>query len=419
MEVNMTQFFTVLLIALMFLKGNAQGVFLNEIRSNDDGTDDAEFVELVGPAGFDLTGWQIAHINGSDGSTIFSFTFPAGTIIPDDGVTNINGQNIGFLVIKRTGHMVNNFDFEWGSTALQNGPDGLLLSDDEGTRIQALTWNGSASLTGGEPAWRNIGNDNDDDNSLSAPDTLEESYHRDWAYVLPTPGSLNANQTRDDVTLPVQLTSFRAIAADRRVTLVWITEAELDNLGFIIERSMARERDYIQIASYESMPALAGSGNSSTRRNYQFVDTAVFNGLTYWYRLIDVSASGLRTAHPAVSATPDSPSEIEDPVKVNEGEKLPADLHLNQNYPNPFNPETRINFFIPHDNHISSRINLSVYDLNGKIIRTLVDEDLSPGNFAVIWDGKDQQGFSVAGGIYFYILRAKGNQLARKMFLLR
>ena len=60
----------------------AQQVYLNEIRSNDLSTDDGEFIELIGPSGMDLTGWQIEHYNGAGGDLIFSYTLPAGTIIP-------------------------------------------------------------------------------------------------------------------------------------------------------------------------------------------------------------------------------------------------------------------------------------------------------------------------------------------------
>ena len=74
----------------------AQNVFLNEIRANDASTDDAEFIELIGPADTDISGWSVSHINGSGGSVIFSFTFPENTVFPDDGVTDTGGNPIGF-----------------------------------------------------------------------------------------------------------------------------------------------------------------------------------------------------------------------------------------------------------------------------------------------------------------------------------
>lgn len=415
----MGYFFTFLLMVIMIVTGGAQTVFLNEIRANDDGTDDAEFIELIGPAGFDISGWEIAHVNGNDGNLIFSFAFPAGTIFPDDGITDLSGQGIGLIVVKRTGHTVLNSDFEWGSTAMQNGPDGIILSDDRGTRIQALTWNGTGSLNGGEPAWRNIGNDNNDDNSLCAPDSLKEAYKKLWMYTLPTPGTLNTNQTSGDISLPVQLTSFRAMAGDGEVRLLWTTESELHNLGFIIERAYSADGEYTQIATYESVPALAGAGSSSSGKTYQFTDTAVFNGTAYWYRLIDVSIQGVRTIHLPVSATPVSSSQEENPTGMNETQILPGRFHLDQNYPNPFNPWTKIKFSIAGEPGLVSAVNLTVFDLNGNLIRVLVNDKLPAGFFEITWDGKNKRNLPVAAGTYFYVLTTDTKKLAKKMHILK
>ena len=81
-----------LTLFFLILNGWAQQVFLNEIRANDESTDDGEFIELIGPAGTDIGNWQIEHYNGSGGDLIFSYTIPEGTLIPDDGVTDISGQ---------------------------------------------------------------------------------------------------------------------------------------------------------------------------------------------------------------------------------------------------------------------------------------------------------------------------------------
>jgi len=415
----MVKFLALFLMMVMVMRGGAQTVFFNEIRANDDGTDDAEFIELIGPAGFDISGWEIVHVNGSDGNLIFSFIFPAGTTFPDDGITDPGGQKIGLIVVKRTGHSVVNYDFEWGSTALQNGPDGIMLRNDQGTRIQALTWNGTGSLSGGEPAWRNIGNDNNDDNSLGAPDSLKESYKKLWTYTLPTPGTLNINQTSGDISLPVQLTSFRAMSGDGEVKLVWITESELHNLGFIIERAYSAEGEYLQIATYESVPALAGAGSSSSGKTYQFTDTAVFNGTTYWYRLIDISIQGVRTTHSPLSATPVSSGQEEDPTGMQKTERLPVKLRLYQNYPNPFNPQTKIKFSIAEGPGLVSPVNLTVFDLNGKVIRVLVNENLPAGYFEITWDGKNQQNFPVSAGAYFYVLTRGEKKFTKKMHLLK
>ncbi|MCK5405999.1 MAG: T9SS type A sorting domain-containing protein, partial [Candidatus Krumholzibacteria bacterium] len=79
---------------------------------------------------------------------------------------------------------------------------------------------------------------------------------------------------------------------------------------------------------------------------------------------------------------------------------------LDQNYPNPFNPTTTIHYSIAE----SGRVTLRVYNVAGKLVRTLVDEEQSPETAyrAVTWDGRNQDGHAVSSGVYFYKLSAKG-----------
>jgi hypothetical protein len=398
-----------LTVFLCILNGKAQQVYLNEIRANDESTDDGEFIELIGPAGTDVGNWQIEHYNGSGGDLIFSYTIPEGTLIPDDGVTDISGQQIGFLVIKRTDHAVANFDLEWGSTSLQNGPDGILLRNPAGTRIQALTWNGLGDLAGGLPPWREIGSEQNTDNSLSAPDTVFESHAKSWDYVLPTPGLLNTNQATGDISLPVRLSSFQAFGGDSEVRLVWITEAELDNLGFILERAYTQEGDFMQIASYESLDALKGAGNSSEKRKYEFIDPTVFNNITYWYRLIDVSVHGVHTFHPAVSATPVAAINNLD-EETSGVVQMPKHFKLEKNYPNPFNPSTMINYQLP----MISEVELVVYNQLGQKVAILISGKKETGFHQTEWDAS---GFP--SGLYYYVLHAGSYRDIKKMILLR
>ncbi|MCX5753128.1 MAG: PKD domain-containing protein [Candidatus Krumholzibacteria bacterium] len=90
-------------------------------------------------------------------------------------------------------------------------------------------------------------------------------------------------------------------------------------------------------------------------------------------------------------------------------------FRLAQNYPNPFNPNTTISYQIP----VKSMVNLSVFDVSGRLIRTLVNEYNEPGLYAAQWDGKDSRGVSVASGIYFSKLQAGNYKDTKRMVLLR
>ncbi len=96
---------------------------------------------------------------------------------------------------------------------------------------------------------------------------------------------------------------------------------------------------------------------------------------------------------------------------------VPEKFSLSQNYPNPFNPGTRIEFTLPKD----SQVNLSVYNLRGQAVATLVHERRRAGEYTVQWDGISKSGQQVASGVYIYRLQmAEGERtLRKKMVLIR
>jgi hypothetical protein len=97
-----------------------------------------------------------------------------------------------------------------------------------------------------------------------------------------------------------------------------------------------------------------------------------------------------------------------------EGLTIPASYSLNQNYPNPFNPTTTISFSLPE----SGPTKLDVYDVLGKHVTTLLDENMGSGNFRVVWDGADKSGMKVATGMYIYRLVSGDNFTAVKKMLM-
>ncbi|NIO29190.1 MAG: T9SS type A sorting domain-containing protein, partial [Candidatus Latescibacteria bacterium] len=85
------------------------------------------------------------------------------------------------------------------------------------------------------------------------------------------------------------------------------------------------------------------------------------------------------------------------------------------NHPNPFNPATTLSFSLPGKSHVS----LSIFDVEGRLVRTLVNEVLTGGFKAYEWNGNDNNGISVSSGVYFYRLRAGDKTLTKKMVLIK
>jgi hypothetical protein len=90
---------------------------------------------------------------------------------------------------------------------------------------------------------------------------------------------------------------------------------------------------------------------------------------------------------------------------------------LEQNYPNPFNPSTRIGYEV--ENGVKGRVTVTVYDVTGARVRSLVNEPAQAGLHTVVWDGRNERGMAVGSGIYFYRLTTPAHTLTRKMVLLK
>lgn len=108
----------------------------------------------------------------------------------------------------------------------------------------------------------------------------------------------------------------------------------------------------------------------------------------------------------------------ERPVEVEENEekeKFPYDFVLKQNYPNPFNAETVIEYQLPK----AAKVKVSVYNILGQRVTTLIDQAQKAGYHKVSWDGTDKRGVSVSSGIYFYEIQAGELTECKKMVLIK
>lgn len=106
-----------------------------------------------------------------------------------------------------------------------------------------------------------------------------------------------------------------------------------------------------------------------------------------------------------------------DPHNSQSVEKLfgnSSEFQLSQNYPNPFNPSTKIQFAVPE----TEKVKLEVYDIQGRLIRTLVDYELyNRGRYEVTWDGLDNKGNRIASGVYFAKMQAGKYSHTKKMVM--
>jgi hypothetical protein len=125
-----------------------------------------------------------------------------------------------------------------------------------------------------------------------------------------------------------------------------------------------------------------------------------------------ITVDGFDIYHDEPTVTIPVTMHISDQVGVDEqiAGDLPREFSLSQNYPNPFNPQTAVKYALPRDSHVK----IEIFDLLGRKVQTLVNEDKEAGVHEVIWNAD-----RAASGIYFYRMETEGFTRTNKMLLLR
>jgi len=138
-----------------------------------------------------------------------------------------------------------------------------------------------------------------------------------------------------------------------------------------------------------------------------YIDTEVQPGIHYYYRLAAVDYNG--------NMSPVSQVLDLHTTGINSRGEIPEVYSLGSNYPNPFNPTTIIPYQIPEN----SRVTISVYDLSGRRIKTLVDTRQIPGYYDIAWDGTDNYGSQIATGVYIISMHANKFTQTRKVVFIK
>jgi len=211
-----------------------------------------------------------------------------------------------------------------------------------------------------------------------------------------TGGQIDIPSNLVDRTLPVQMSSFAGkFDYEKGITLVWKTQSETNCAGFHVLRSESENGRFSAITT----KMIQAQGNSSDEHEYAFTDKNVTLARKYHYKIQEISTFANESHeiyYGAIDvATPTAPDQFA----------------LKQNYPNPFNPDTKIVYSLPE----KANVVLKVYNLLGKEIRTLINEEKQPGIYEAKWDGKDEFSRTLSSGLYFYKITAGDKVEIRKM----
>ncbi|MCF7922971.1 MAG: T9SS type A sorting domain-containing protein [Candidatus Marinimicrobia bacterium] len=429
------QRFQIVLLAMLWTNqsAQAQSVIINEMSQGSDGG--KEWVELlVVDDNLDLRGWELGDNDDGIWDAIAEFSSHSdwqsvarGTIIViynsgdvDGTITAAGGEDTTFgdksviLGIDNSTYLIDTG--AWGSTAgafaNSDGDDCPAIRDAADVIVHDMAVTHPVA-------------------TISAPGTAKVKYFSDntvegvvddsqWTEVSSssaTPGETNGGDNSNwvDQSLPVELSSWFASSTKGQVKLSWTTDSEIENQGFIIERTLRTSSfdgaqddvsQWKEITSFTSNPDLLGQGSTSSRTNYTYIDKQVKVGETYSYRLSDVDYRGGVTRHSEIGVT----------VREADHDLKPSDVTLHAAFPNPFNPEVNLSFTLEQE---VEDLSLEIYDLQGILIHTLSSGYHKTGTHEYMWNGNDGHGNAVSSGIYMVRLSTGSVVQIQRVTLLR
>ncbi len=200
------------------------------------------------------------------------------------------------------------------------------------------------------------------------------------------------NVTVTDFVVAVETPQIRISQADEGHQLAWDYNPTNIEAFHVYRRTVGEEGQRIT-----DNPLSSTSGHIEFRDDVSRFD----NGTVLYYSLREIR-DGVEIA---------LGGEFEYTVKS----MLPTAFALYDNYPNPFNPITNIKFDLPREGHVSLRI----YDLSGRMVKTLVDGHLSRSTHTYQWDGADEGGRRVASGTYYYRVQTGSSMETGRMMLVK
>ncbi len=199
----------------------------------------------------------------------------------------------------------------------------------------------------------------------------------------------------------VKLSSFNATRTADGIKLEWKVEREVNHAGYNIYRSKNKESGYIKI---NDALINAWDGFSAFDGNYEYTDNVDGD---FYYKLEAVDVDG--------STQMFCPYTVQSATGVADKLEMPETFELKQNYPNPFNPTTTISFSLAE----RTNVNITIFDITGRVVTTLVDEVMDAGAHNLVWNAVNNFGEPLATGVYFYTMKTENFTATKSMTIMK
>ncbi len=375
--------------------------WINELHYDNEGADTGEFVEVIvrHPDMLDLADLSIVFYNGSDDGTYGS------ELMLTEFTT---GENVGDYTV-----------FSIDEDGIQNGsPDGLVLCYqgspvESGGVVQFLSYEGTITATDGcAQGLTSTDIGVEEGSSTPVGQSLQltgtGASYADFAWTGPSvdsPGALNANQTleEDQVTEDETPPVCGEIIMDRDANPPSVTTSATDDESGIVSIAFTRLKNLDGFFD-------TGSGPASS---YDEGDVVSFgpgeaSSLEFGGTLVDPN-----TDRAAILVTVENGAGLTarcDPVVSRVDASAPVGFALEGNYPNPVRQFTTIPFDVAEETHVT----LEVFDVLGRKVATLVDEQMAPATYRVVWEAE-----GLPSGTYVYRLETGNFTASEQMVLVK
>jgi hypothetical protein len=190
----------------------------------------------------------------------------------------------------------------------------------------------------------------------------------------------------------IELSSFTATPSFNNIVLNWRTESEYNTFEWLIERAEDNEKKYRTIGMVES------KGNSPHPETYKYEDKCIKNGNIYFYRLIRLDNNGNKTTYGPVAVNTNVP--VEKITKI---------------YPCPFKYSVNFEYCLTQEAWISFKI----YTSDGRLVKIIENKEKQSGNYAITWDGKDDNNNELLQGIYFCRFSTENSSFTDKIIKIK
>lgn len=191
-----------------------------------------------------------------------------------------------------------------------------------------------------------------------------------------------------DITLPLQLISFTGFLENNVTKLNWQTSGEINTADFIVERSD-------NATNFSSIGKVNAQNTSAITNSYKYTDDAPLQGINY-YRLKMEDKDGKFTYSKVLQ------------INYNKHYNITV-------FPNPFSNSTTISFTLSQ----SQKVSIRIYDVSGKLIKTIANEQMEAGSHQLVWNASGENGTAVAKGMYYLKFNAGNYAETKKLSIIK